>query len=274
LQVVTPVTIAGTGAVGTEVRAGAPTFAPAAAAVTYQWYRGTSAITGATGETYVVGSSDLSKVITVKATGSAPGYQNGTSTSGPVTGAAGAAPVAERGPDISGTAAVGSRLTVVPGTWAGGARLTYQWLRDGAPISGATGTSYQPAAADAAHALTVVETATLTARAPGTATSRAVTVAKLASSTKVALSSTTTTAAKRVTVKVTVTVSGITAPGGSVSVYVGKKRIKVVPLGTGTSVTVKLPKQKPGTTTVKAVYAGGTQVLGSSAKARLKITRR
>jgi hypothetical protein len=268
------VSVTGGGAVGTELQATAPSFDPAAASVAYQWYRGTSAITGATGPSYSVGPSDVGKEITVRATGSAPGYANATSTSTPVTGVTGGAPAAERAPDVSGTAAVGSRLTVVPGAWAGGPKLTYQWYRDGVPISRATSTSYSPTATDAARTLTVVETATLTGRAAGTATSPPVTVAKIASTAKVTLSPTSTTVRKRVTATVTVMAPGIAAPGGSVSVYVGKKRVKVLKLGAGTSVTVKLPKQKPGNKTVRAVYSGGIQVLGSSAKAKLKVTRR
>lgn len=274
LKVVAAVAITGTGAVGTELRATAPTFDPAAAAVAYQWYRGTSSITGATGETYLVAPSDVGKSITVRATGSAAGHQNATSTSAAVTGVTGDAPVAERAPSVGGTAAVGSRLTVVPGAWAGSPRLTYQWFRDGVPISRATSTSYTPTAADAAHRLTVVETATLTGRTPGTATSPAVTVAKIASAVALTLSSTSTTTRKRAVVTVTVTASGLVAPGGSISVYVGRKRVKVVSLGTRTSVKVRLPKQRPGAKTVRAVYSGGAQALGSSGKVRLKVTRR
>ncbi len=273
-RVVIPVTITGSGAVGTELRAYAPTFDPAAVTTTYQWYRGTSAIAGATGETYAVVVADLNKTISVRATGTVPGYQSAISSSNPIGGAPGGALAAERPPDLTGTAEVGSQLTVVPGVWSGSPRLSYQWYRDGAPISRATGQTYRPSAADAARTLTVVETATLTGFQPGAATSPAVTVAKIASTAKVTLSATRTTMRKRVTATVAVTASGIAAPGGSVSVSVGKRRVKVLPLGSRTSVTLRLPKQAPGAKTVTAVYTGGAQVLGSSAKARLKVTRR
>ena len=36
--------------------------------ITYQWFRGTSAVTGATGVTYKVTSADIGKAITVRAT--------------------------------------------------------------------------------------------------------------------------------------------------------------------------------------------------------------
>jgi hypothetical protein len=98
---------------------------------------------------------------------------------------------------------------------------------------------------------------------------------KKKSTTKIKLSATRTTVKKRVTATVTVSVSGVSAPGGSVSFYVGKKRVKVLPLGKGRTVTLKLPKQKAGIKVVRAVYAGGPQALGSSsAKVKLKVTRR
>ncbi|MDH2416876.1 metallophosphoesterase family protein [Nocardioides sp. CER19] len=44
-------------------------------------------------------------------------------------------------PKVNGTARVGKRLTVTAGHWTAGTKLTYQWLADGKPIKGATGTS-------------------------------------------------------------------------------------------------------------------------------------
>ncbi|MCU0314458.1 MAG: hypothetical protein MUC84_10420 [Solirubrobacteraceae bacterium] len=57
-------------------------------------------------------------------------------------------------PSITGTPAAGAALTCDPGTWTGSPALTYQWLRDGQPISGETGATYTLAAADAGHAIT------------------------------------------------------------------------------------------------------------------------
>ncbi|MBA2954635.1 hypothetical protein GON03_09900 [Nocardioides sp. MAH-18] len=273
LTVAIPVSITGSGAVGTVLSAVAPTFDPAAA-TTYQWFRGTTAITGATGDTYAVVATDLSKSITVKATGAVAGYQPTTSTSNAVVGAPGAPLVADRAPVVTGTAAVGGKLSVSPGGWPAGARLTYQWFRDGAAIPGAIASTYTPSTADAGRVLKAVETATLTAYQPGTATSAPVSVAKVASTAKVLLSATTTTVRKRVTATVTITASGIAAPGGSVSLYVGAKRIKVLALGTGTKVTLRLPKLPAGKFTVKAVYSGGPQVLGAKSSVRLKVARR
>jgi hypothetical protein len=47
-------------------------------------------------------------------------------------------------PTISGKALVGKKLTAHPGSWTpGDATLTYQWLRNGVPIAGATGSTYK-----------------------------------------------------------------------------------------------------------------------------------
>jgi hypothetical protein len=51
-------------------------------------------------------------------------------------------------PKIVGTARVNNTLTAVVGTWDSGVVLTYQWIRDGARISKATGKSYRLSAAD------------------------------------------------------------------------------------------------------------------------------
>lgn len=58
-------------------------------------------------------------------------------------------------PTISGTVQVGKALTAAPGTWSPTAILSYQWLRDGVAISGATGSTYTVVAADGAKKLSV-----------------------------------------------------------------------------------------------------------------------
>jgi hypothetical protein len=63
-------------------------------------------------------------------------------------------------PQISGTLTVGSVLTASPGTWTTNPTFTYQWMREGVPISGATNAAYTTVDADKDHALTVNVTAT------------------------------------------------------------------------------------------------------------------
>jgi hypothetical protein len=65
-------------------------------------------------------------------------------------------------PSISGAATVGQTLSCSQGSWSATAPIAfvYQWQRDGGPISGATGSSYKIATADAGHGLSCKVTAT------------------------------------------------------------------------------------------------------------------
>ncbi|GAA1728019.1 S-layer homology domain-containing protein [Aeromicrobium alkaliterrae] len=64
-------------------------------------------------------------------------------------------------PTISGAAVVGTRLRGTPGTWTPQpTSVTYQWLRNGSPISGATSIGYTVKEADLGATLTFRATAT------------------------------------------------------------------------------------------------------------------
>lgn len=69
-------------------------------------------------------------------------------------------------PAISGTATLGQTLTAATGTWDGGAEApayTFQWLRNGQAIDGATGTDYRLGVSDVNATITARVTATNTA---------------------------------------------------------------------------------------------------------------
>jgi hypothetical protein len=68
--------------------------------------------------------------------------------------------LSEHAPSVTGSHTPGSTLTAQVGTWTPTAdSFTYQWLRDGVPIQGATRSTYVVAAGDGGHLLAVSVTA-------------------------------------------------------------------------------------------------------------------
>jgi uncharacterized protein YjiK len=156
----TNVTISGTAQVG-QVLTGSYIYSDAEGDVegtsTYRWLRNGTPIGGATTRTYTPVESDQGTLIRfevtpVAATGVSLGTPVQSAEVGPV-----AAPPANTAPTssnvaITGTPQVGRTVT---GSYSysdaeGDAEgtSTYRWLRDGAPISGATGRSYTLVTAD------------------------------------------------------------------------------------------------------------------------------
>lgn len=123
----------------------------------YQWYRGGKAIKGATKSSYKLVKADLGKKITVKATDTkdrlsftwagmpktAPYSVTKTATNKALYG------FSTKKPAISGTAKVGKTLKAKTAKWGGSpSKYSYQWLRDGKAVKGATKSSYKVAKAD------------------------------------------------------------------------------------------------------------------------------
>lgn len=140
----------------------------------YQWLRcdrsgdRCGAISGATGQSYVVTAADVGHVLRVRVTasnaaGSVRVVSRGTSIvaarPAPAT-----APVSRSAPTIAGTPREGSTLTANAGAWGGTApiSLSYQWRRcdtggsSCADIPGATGRRYTLTSADVGRRLRVL----------------------------------------------------------------------------------------------------------------------
>jgi hypothetical protein len=107
-----------------------------------------------------------------EATSNSVGATEGSTTSGINATMVPAAPVNTVAPVVAGTPAVGSLLTCASGSWTGENELTlamgwplttpftYQWLRDGSAIAGATSTAYLVQAVDLGHGLVCEVTGT------------------------------------------------------------------------------------------------------------------
>ena len=63
-------------------------------------------------------------------------------------------------PSITGTVALSQTITCDPGTWTNNPTFTFQWLRDGQAIGGATQSTYAIVSADVTHQLSCQVTAT------------------------------------------------------------------------------------------------------------------
>lgn len=271
VRVVSPVQIhAPTGsAVGQTLTSTPPTWSRPDVQTSYQWFRDGNGIDKANGSTYTLTAEDYTKVITLRVTGRKPSYTDGTSVSNAVSVTAGGALQSTGQPVISGSASVGSSLQVTAGSWLPAAtKIRYQWLRQGAPIPEATGSSYTLRALDAGKDLSVTVFASAQGFNEGATTTAAVAVARLKSSVTGTLQADRVSKRKRAKLGITVSVPDLPAPTGVVQVLdKGKKiaQITLAPARNGAA-TIKLPKLKKGKHKLQVVYLGNPQVFGSRSK--------
>lgn len=167
--------ITGTAKVGQTVTVGAGSWGPGAVSLSYQWYRGKTAISGANSTRYTVQAGDAGSKLSVRVSGLRTGYTLTARTSEPTAAVANASFKKAPTPTISGTAKVGKSLKATAGAWSpSGATLAYQWYRDSAKIKGATTSTYKLTKASKAHRITVTVTArmsgytTLSKKSPAT----------------------------------------------------------------------------------------------------------
>jgi hypothetical protein len=148
-------TVVGVTKVGSTLSASTGSWGPAPVSLAHQWFRAGAAISGATASTYVLVPADLAATISVRVTGTKPGYTAVSKTSASTVAIA-AGTLISPTPTISGTRQVGSQLTAVPGSWGPApVTLRYQWFRTGTAISGANLSTYTPSSTDIGRTLTV-----------------------------------------------------------------------------------------------------------------------
>ncbi|NYE38897.1 hypothetical protein F4692_004052 [Nocardioides cavernae] len=235
----------------------------------YQWLRDGARISGATGTTYVLTVADMGKAISLQVTGTKPSHDDGVTVSNTLGVTAAGALQATVQPTITGTATVGQSLKASTGTWSQAApKLTYQWVRTGAPIPGATSATYKLTPEDAGRDVAVVVTATKSGFSDGSATSAAVSVARMKATVTGVLKADRIKKTKKAQLGITLTVTGLTGPDGTIQVLDKGKKIAsftMAPVHKGKK-TLKLAKLKPGKHTLQVVYMGNAQVFGAKSK--------
>ena len=167
--------ISGAAVEGTTLRVNIGQWSPADLTFSYKWYAGTAKVSSS--RKLKLTKQHRGKAITVRVTGAARGFASVSAVS------AATPPVARKGsppsapqppakqigtvvagtPTITGVGRmmVGDVLTANVGSWAPApVTTTIQWMRDGAPIPGATGASYTLTAADLGKSLRLDVTGT------------------------------------------------------------------------------------------------------------------
>ena len=141
---------------------------PAPDGFVVRWLRDGHAVEGIEGTQYELGRDDIGAEIVAEVTAMRVGWRTTTRSSlavGPVLGDA----FEVSPPVITGDALVGSVLTASAGLWSPTPdSLTWQWLRNGVPVPGATETSYALTEADWDQEVSVL----VTGRRQGTAAER------------------------------------------------------------------------------------------------------
>jgi hypothetical protein len=122
---------------------------------TYQWFANSSPIDGAVAPYFTPQAEQLGESLTVSVTAAKVGYESQTVSTGP------SAPVVAEltagRATIEGVPRVGRPSTVDPGQWSEpGVTFEYQWSVDGARLTGATDSTYTPAATDVGKMLDVL----------------------------------------------------------------------------------------------------------------------
>jgi hypothetical protein len=168
---------------------------------------------------------------------------------------------------VKGRTIIGHTLTVGAGKFKPStAAVTYQWVRDGIAITGATAAAYLLTAEDVAHQVGVVVTGSLPNVIP---ISQGIVVDKAVRSIPDCTARTQRKKGGKVIVHFEVTAPGIAEPDGTVLIKVGSRE-RTVTVKKGKAVA-RFVGVDPGRYRVRCLYAGGTLVEPGGARDRVRV---
>ena len=228
----------------------------------YQWLLDGAPISGATASTYLVEEDDVDKLLGIRVTATAPGYADSSATADPVL----VTPDGDTSMDqavasaISGDPVVGETLRLAVGSTSPAySTVAIQWLRDGTPIAGRTGTSYPVERADLGATLS----ARMTYKRPGytdlVETVTTVPVTEPVEPVKPTLKTSKKVKGKKLVVKVRVLADSQDPVTGQVELTEGKKLYALKTLNNGKKKLV-VKGLKKGFHSVKLTYLGNDLV--------------
>lgn len=163
-------TITGSAVEGRTLTASPGAWSPSASKLAFQWMRNGEPIKGATERTYKLTRDDLGSAVSIQVVGSMDGYKP-TAGESAKTSKVLEPMVGGKIPLVTGTPEVSRTLTANAGTWQDGADLKYQWLANGAAISGATGETLKLGKGQIGQKITVAVTGSKDRHRDRTATS-------------------------------------------------------------------------------------------------------
>jgi hypothetical protein len=148
--------------------------------LTYQWQRNGAAIAGARASTYKLTAADVGRKITVTMLTNLFDGRLQISWTSAATGTVIAPTVLNVAkPTVRGLPAVGKTLSAGVGTWrVPPTRYSYQWLRNGIAVKGATGSTYRLTTADKGRRISVKVVAARTGYLSGSGLSGATTIVR------------------------------------------------------------------------------------------------
>jgi surface antigen len=251
-------TIVGQPQVDSTLIATPGTWNPVPTTLVYKWFADGERIPAATTPTLTPEADVVGKRLTVRVTARKEGFDPVRSTAPASLPVAPGSFTVVQPPTVTGTTRPGEALTLDPGGYAPAGELSVAWLRDGAPVEGATGTTYSLTTADLGASLT----AQVTVARPGYESLSAPAAATAPVRALPRVSAEVVRGTRRVRLAITVTADGVAPVTGNLVVSHGRQVVDEPALRGGTA-RVLLPELRSGTRTIRIRYAGSDTVLGA-----------